>query len=60
MMTPIETILWKAKKCDSISHPEINAARAELTQLRADLATLKHNNEALLKREALAKTPGGN
>lgn len=54
-MTPIENLLWKAKPFDTISHEEINAARAEYTQLRADLATLKHNSEAILKREASGK-----
>ncbi len=35
-MTPIEIIIWRAKKCDSISREEINAARTELAELLAD------------------------
>lgn len=53
-MTPIEELLWRAKPVDEISHELINAARAELTQLRADLATATHNHETVLKRAATA------
>jgi len=54
-MTPIEEVLWRAKPVDHIPHALLKAAQAELTQLRADLATAIHNHETVLKREEADK-----
>jgi hypothetical protein len=53
-MQPLEKLIWLAKPTD-IPTEDINAARMELVQLRADLATEKHNHQAVLAREAELK-----